>query len=119
MKYTNYELVNYNDKLKYISGIDIDFPVKVAYAIMKNKQIVENALKPYNDMYDAIVDKYGKNGTISKDEDPQAFIAATNDINALLKEESEDIELTKVDIDAFGGITIPMKLMNAMGFMIN
>lgn len=118
MKYTNNELLKYDKMLKDVSEGDFNMPVKVAYAIIKNRQAIENAIKPYNEAYDSIIQKYGKDGIISKNEDPVGFNNATNDINVLLNEMSDDISLRTVSIDAFGDSEIPMKVMTDISFMI-
>lgn len=119
MKYTNNELLKYDKMLKDVSEGDFNMPVKVAYAIIKNRQTIENAIKPYNEAYDSIVQRYGRDGIVSRDEDPVAFDSATNDINVLLSEMSDDINLRTVSIDAFGDSEVPMKVMNDISFMID
>lgn len=114
----NGTLVGWLDKLNALSKQDVNVPVKIAYAITKNRQNIETALKPYDEMRQKIVDKYsGGTGVIDAKSDPQKFKSATADLNALLNEDTS-INIRKVKIEDFYDIEFPIKAMFSIDFML-
>lgn len=119
MKFKNSELVKINEELKSIDTKSISLPVKTAYAIVKNKNAIAAAIAPYNEVRNEIIARYS-NGTasINQSENPEGFKNAVKDINALDNEEL-DVDIRMVSIDDLGtDSSIPLKLMEAISFMI-
>lgn len=104
--------------LQEIIRQDVQIPIKGSYAITKNRYNLQQALKPYSECRDKIINEYSNGtGQIDINESPEAYKNAYHDIAEIDAKEIE-VDVEKVAIKDLGDINITPKMMSALMFMI-
>lgn len=105
-----------NSALQELTVSDYEFPVTVSLAIVKNQYAFTEALKPYYKLFDDAIRKYsGGNTTISTtDEGYNDFIVYADGLG---KQEC-DVKIKMVNASAIENLTLPIKVINTLSFMI-
>lgn len=126
IKLTNERIVDSVDTLKELNNAKL--PVKVAYAITKNINKIDNELKAYIEEKSKLIDKYGekdKEGKLKIDEKgniplKKEYIEDYNkDIKELLSIENEvDIHMIQLDNLLNSDYSISPSELSAIDFMI-
>lgn len=109
---TNGEVLEKAEQLKKLSG---NFPVKVAYKIVKNRRILTEAAQTITEAKNEIVLKYSKDGKIEP-EDPH-FNDATMDIFRLYSE-WQALTFESFSLDEIGEDSLDMATMDAIADFI-
>lgn len=112
----NFELEKMYVSLFNISGSDDELPVSVGYKIAYNRNLVENAIKPYWETHDKIVQKYGKGKPITKEN--ENYLKCTKELEELSNEDAGDLKFKTVKLEDLEGIKLPMKTITDLMFMI-
>lgn len=117
MKFKNSELVEISNNINKMDATTV-LPVKAAYAIVRNKHALQNALEAYWETRNGIISKYSNGGTsLNAKDNPEGFNKAVADISELDKEEC-DVDIRMVKADDLGTGEVPLNLIDAIGFMI-
>lgn len=114
MKY--YELSKLDNDLNRITSLETTIPVSEGFKIIKNKQRIQEELKPYEEMRNAIISKYSDNGEVKPD-NPN-FQKCLEEVTELGNQECEDISFKKIKLSALENLELPMSAISAMAFMI-
>ena len=118
---TNNEIYNHaNALIEYFSNNEIKFPIKVNFYLQKNQTELVNLAQEIEKQRVEIIKEYGiiNEETQKLEVPPEKTAEATERINELF-DLTQDVKIYKVDIDAFGDITLTANQMQALLFMIN
>ena len=117
---TNNEIYAYaNDLAENFSNNDIKFPVKVNFYLQKNQNELMNLAQEIEKQRIEIIQEYGIfNEETQKTEVPEDKIPeATEKLNDLF-DLTQEVNIYKVNIDAFGNMSLTANQMQALMFMI-
>ena len=117
---TNNEIYDYaNDLAENFSNNDIKFPVKVNFYLQKNQNELMNLAQEIEKQRIEIIQEYGIfNEETQKTEVPEDKIPeATEKLNDLF-DLTQEVNIYKVNIDAFGNMSLTANQMQALMFMI-
>lgn len=113
----NIELVELNNSLSKITNLETSIPVSEGFKIIKNKQAIQNELKPFEEMRNAIISKYAdENGEVKQDH--PNFETCLKEVTELGNQECEDISFKKIKLSALENLELPMNVISAITFMI-
>lgn len=118
---TNNEIYSYaNALIECFSDNEIKFPIKANFYIQKNQTELINLAQEIEKQRINIVKEYGiiNEETQKLEVPPEKATEATEKINELFNL-TQDVKIYKVDIEAFGDITLTANQMQALLFMIN
>lgn len=94
-------------------------PAIAGLRITQNIHALEQATAPYHTMRDTIIKKYAKGGSsVSKEQDPAAFRACTQEIADIASDEME-VEIRTFPLKLVADREFPMNTLFAMEFMID
>lgn len=122
MKLSNVTLANSLQRLNDI--LQRPLPIRVSYAINKNKNKLESELKTYNTERDKLVEKHSikdKNGKTIVDEKNQMTPQNKNDWNKDMQELlmiENDIDIHKFKIEQLDGYDMSVNDIIAIEYMI-
>ena len=114
MKLANSTVYNSIDSLTKLSNCDM--PIKIAYKIKKNLDVLRNQANFINERRNELINKYGKDGKIEQT-DTEAIKKFVNDFNELLAIE-EDLEVTPIDVEGLEGIMLSINDLDNLAFML-
>lgn len=126
MKITNKKLVESINLVRQVAQKQL--PVKVSYAISRNTDHLESALKPYDKERQKLIEKYAEhdeNGNLAirpdgisvKFKDDAAKAAWDKDIEELLGIEA-DVDIRKFKLDDLGDVSFSAAEISAIEYMI-
>lgn len=115
MKY--YELVKLSDDLNRIVSLETNISVSEGFKIVKNKQLIQEELKPFEEMRNTIVTKYADENGEVKPDSPN-FETCLKEVTELGNQDCEDISFKKIKLSALENLELPMNVISAITFMI-
>lgn len=92
-------------------AIDIPeaFPIRVGFAVASDINILEDKLKPFNLMYNAILKKYIPEGKDSINPGDPKYEDAVKEINELSGQDIGEVELKKINMSDLDGVKLTLK----------
>lgn len=114
MKLANSTVYNSINSLAKLSNCDM--PIKIAYKIKKNFDVLKKQADFINERRNELINKYGKDGKIEQT-DTKAVEKFVNDFNEMLAIE-EDLEVTPIDVDSLEGIMLSVNDLDNLAFML-
>lgn len=114
MKY--FELALISKACDKLTEIDDMIPIKTGLAIVKNVQLVQEALKPYWTLYNNAVKKYS-NGTGNLNFGDSGYEECYAYLQELQNQEI-DVNFAKIKMSDIEDIKLPLSLIQALSFMI-
>lgn len=118
IKMTNIEGFRKLEELEKLRRLDVTLPVVAGYRIVQNTQAFSRALAPYQEMRDAIIKRYAKDGTsISKDEDPEGFERCIAELEKIDQIEIE-VEIERIPVSILENKSLPLETVFMMDIML-
>ncbi len=114
MKLANSTVYNSINSLAKLSNCDM--PIKIAYKIKKNFDVLKKQADFINERRNELINKYGKNGKIEQT-DTEAVEKFVNDFNELLAIE-EDLKVLPVSMASLGDIMLSVNDLDNLSFML-
>ena len=98
--------------LNKMSVIDVKIPIQTAIKILKNKQLLSDAVLPYNELEDSIFKQYsnGKSELTPADAEWEECNSKTQEV---LNSEIT-VEFTKINLSELDGLNLPMSAVTAL-----
>lgn len=91
--------------------------IKTAYAIMKNKKELSNAIVPYNESLKLLFEKYETTVEEFRNLPEKELQKLNKELDELLNIDV-DVKIQKIKIEDFGDCDISINDMELLGFMI-
>lgn len=118
MTMTNAEAIQKLNGLRELEKLSNPVPALAGYRIVQNIHALANALAPYTEVRDKTIKKYAKDGkSISRDTDPEAFAACTEEL-AALDRLTIDVEVNTFPLSAIAEGKFPLNVFFILDFMI-